>query len=160
MVPNYDLGAVLYPSVPADIVHHIDHHSALSPRKSPFAEKSYGLVLRSVDSYTCNRDQLICPVCGESYGTYDRLKKHIEYNAMLESKENFPKEKSHAGVDISEKEPPLTLDEVRDHIESTLSEIIVVVEAIDPQLSGTFQSLQSYKYEGETNKFSCFLCYA
>lgn len=42
---------------------------------------------------------------------------------------------------------PLTLEEVRDHIEKTLSEIVVVVEAIDPQLSGTFQSLQSYKYE-------------
>ena len=28
-----------------------------------------------------------------------------------------------------------------------LSEIIVVVEGIDPQLSGTFQALQSYRYE-------------
>mmetsp|Transcript_31400 Transcript_31400/g.31888 ORF Transcript_31400/g.31888 Transcript_31400/m.31888 type:complete len:173 (+) Transcript_31400:76-594(+) len=41
---------------------------------------------------------------------------------------------------------PISLQEVQKHIERTLSEIIVVVEAIDPQLSGTFQALQSYKY--------------
>jgi hypothetical protein len=42
---------------------------------------------------------------------------------------------------------PITLFEVQRHIEKTLSEIVVVVEAIDPQLSGTFQAVQSYRYE-------------
>ena len=146
MDPNDDLGGVLYPSVPADIVHHIDHHSALSPRKLPLVERSNGLVLRSIDSYTGNRDEIICPVCGEAYGTYKRLQKHVEFNAMIEAKEGFPKEKSHCGFVLPDIEP-LTLDEVRKHIEKSFSEIVVVVEAIDPQLSGTFQSLQSYKYE-------------
>lgn len=48
---------------------------------------------------------------------------------------------------------PITVDEVRRHIERTLSEIIVVVEAIDPQLSGTFQAVQSYKYDNI--EFNC-----
>ena len=151
--PNDDLGGVLYPSVPSDIVHLIDHHSVLSPRsKCPLIESSNGLTLRSVDSHTGNRDEIICPICGEAYGTYKRLQKHIDYNAMIESTtsttENnfiFPKGKSHIDF-IVPKIEPLTLEEVRNHIEHTLSEIIVVVEAIDPQLSGTFQSLQSYKY--------------
>lgn len=145
MDPNDDLGGVLYPSVPADIVHHIDCHSPLFPRRLPFVEKSHGLVLRSIDSLTGNRDEIVCPVCGEAYGTYERLKKHIEYNAMVETKEGYPRGKSHAGLELPPMQP-LTLDKVRGHIEKTLSEIIVVVEAIDPQLSGTFQSLQSYKY--------------
>jgi hypothetical protein len=148
--PNDDLGGVLYPSVPADIVHLIDHHSVLSPRKFPLIESSNGLTLRSIDSHTGNRDEIVCPICGEAYGTYKRLRKHIEYNAMIEEStttENFTffKGKSHIGF-ILPKIEPLTLEEVRNHIEHTLSEIIVVVEAIDPQLSGTFQSLQSYKY--------------
>ena len=62
--PNDDLGGVLYPSVPADIVHVIDHHSILTPRKYPFIESSNGLTLRSIDSFTGNRDEVICPVCG------------------------------------------------------------------------------------------------
>jgi len=147
--PNDDLGGVLYPSVPADIVHHIDCHSPLSPRRLPFVERGHGLVLRSLDSHTGNRDEIICPVCGEAYGTYERLTKHIEYNAMLEAREGagaFPQGKSHVGFELPEIEP-LTIDLVRNHIEKSFSEIIVVVEAIDPQLSGTFQSLQSYKYE-------------
>ena len=125
--PNDDMGGMLYPSVPADIVHHIDHHSALSPRKFPFREKDHGLVLRSLDSSTCNREDIICPVCGEGYGTYERLKAHVQYNAMIEEREKFPKEKSHVGFIVPEIEP-LTLEEVRDHIEQTLSEIVVVVE--------------------------------
>ena len=150
--PNDDLGGVLYPSVPSDIVHLIDHHSVLSPRsKCPLIESSNGLTLRSVDSHTGNRDEIICPICGEAYGTYKRLQTHIDYNSMIESTTSttekfiFPKGKSHIDF-IVPKIEPLTLEEVRNHIEHTLSEIIVVVEAIDPQLSGTFQSLQSYKY--------------
>lgn len=42
---------------------------------------------------------------------------------------------------------PISLEEVQRNIERKLSEIVVVVEAIDPQLSGTFQAVQSYKYE-------------
>ena len=42
---------------------------------------------------------------------------------------------------------PLTLQEVKTYFENHISEIVLVVEGIDPQLSGTFQSLQSYKYE-------------
>jgi hypothetical protein len=63
--PNDDLGAKLYPSIPQEISHHIDHHSALGPRRMPLVEHDQGLVLRTVDSATCNREEISCPVCGE-----------------------------------------------------------------------------------------------
>lgn len=153
MDPNDDLGGVIFPSVPADIVHHIDHHSALCPPKfrsqnnCPLVQSSHGMVLRSLDSYTGNRDEVICPVCGESYGTYERWKKHFDYASMVEARENYPPEKSHCGYVVPPEPEPITLEELRHYIANTVSEIIVVVEAIDPQLSGSFQSLQSYKYE-------------
>lgn len=152
MDPNDDLGGVLFPSVPADIVHHIDHHSALCPPKfrshnnCPLNQSSHGMVLRSLDSYTGNRDEVICPVCGESYGTYERWKTHFEYASMVEAREEFPKEKSHCGYVLPPEPETITLEELRHYIANTVSEIIVVVEAIDPQLSGSFQSIQSYKY--------------
>lgn len=152
MDPNDELGGVLYPSVPADIAHHIDHHSALCPPKFhnqniPLVQSSHGMVLRSLDSYTGNRDEIICPVCGESYGTYERWKQHFLYASMVEAREGYPPETSHCGFVVPPEPEPITLSDIQQHIEHTVSEIIVVVEAIDPQLSGTFQSLQSYKYE-------------
>ena len=144
--PNDDLGGVLYPSAPTSIIHHIDHHSALSPSSMPLTESDHGLALRSVDSATANREEIICPVCGEGYGTYDRLMKHIEYTRIVEKQDEYPVEGSHLGFEMPDTSP-ITLAEVQRHIERKLSEIVVVVEAIDPQLSGTFQSVQSYKYD-------------
>jgi len=157
MDPNDDLGGVLYPSVPADIVHHIDHHSALCPpgvrhELQHCIASSHGMALRSLDSYVGNRDQFVCPVCGDAFGTLERWKLHVEYNARLEasmSESDLPPDKSHRGL-LAKLPPyprPMVLEEVQQYIEKTLSEIIVVVEATDPQLSGSFQALQSYKYE-------------
>lgn len=72
--------------------------------------------------------------------------KHIKYAQFVESKSGYPMEGFHLGFQMPDTSP-ITLEEVQRHIERTLSEVIVVVEAIDPQLSGTFQSVQSYKFE-------------
>ena len=162
MDPNDDLGGALYPSVPADIVHHIDHHSALCPPgvRSRLKDhrcavvSSHGVALRTIDSYVGNRDGFVCPVCGDSFGTLHRWKLHVGYNARLEeeaSSSSSPPDddRSHRGLlaNLPPDPGPVSLEEVRKHMQTTLSEIIVVVEATDPQLSGSFQSLQSYKYE-------------
>ena len=167
--PNDELGGVLYPSAPTTVVHHIDHHSALSPGSMPLTEGNHGLTLRSIDSATAGREEIVCPVCGEAYGTYARLVKHIRYARIVEEKDDYPKESSHLGFQLPDTSP-ITLEEVQRHIERKLSEIVVVVEATDPQLSGTFQSVQSYKYEdiefgadferclfANNNKFECDL---
>jgi hypothetical protein len=144
--PDDELGGRLVTSIPVQISHHVDHHSALSPRKSPFMVDPSGLILRGADSATASRDEIICPVCGESYGTYERLRTHVRYHRIIEERDNFPVENTHLGLDVPEVKP-LTLFEVQRHMRASISEIVVIVEGIDPQLSGTFQALQSYKFE-------------
>ena len=144
--PNDDMGGMLYASLPTEITHVVDHHSALSPRAMPLIMSSPGLVLRGADSHAGNREEIECPVCGETYGTYERLMKHVQYTRMVEERDGYQLENSHRAFrmpDIS----PISLEEVKSYIENSISEIVVVVEGIDPQVSGTFQSLQSYKYK-------------
>jgi hypothetical protein len=144
--PNDELGAMLYTSFPTELNHHVDSHSALSPRKMPLVMDSQGLGLRSLDSSTASREEIECPVCGEAYGTYERLWKHVQYNRIVEEKDDYPRETTHLGF-IMPDITPISLQEVKKYIEHNMSEIIFVVEGIDPQVSGTFQALQSYKYE-------------
>jgi hypothetical protein len=143
--PNDELGGMLYASLPTEVTHVVDHHSVLSPRTMPLMMSDRGLVLRGADSATGTRDEVVCPVCGEAYGTYERLIKHIQYTRIVEERDGYPRELSHLGFQMPDI-TPISLVEVKDHIENFISEIIVVVEGIDPQISGTFQSLQSYKY--------------
>ena len=147
--PDDDNGAFMHLSIPQEIIHEVDHYSALSPRSMPLTtteKNSTRLNLRSVDSTTGSRDAINCPICGETFATYRLLQAHCDYSKMIEEREEYPIEISHRSFvmpDIT----PISLSEVQQHVERTLSEIVVVVEAIDPQLSGTFQALQSYKYD-------------
>lgn len=146
--PNDELNAMMYPSLPQTFSHNIDHHSALAPRKLPLVQDVADFPLRSLDSESGSREEWVCPVCGETFGTHERLVNHIKYMQVIETRDGIPKEGSHLGVKLPAKSEtvPITLQEVQLHIERTLSEIIVICEAIDPQLSGTFQALQSYRY--------------
>ena len=202
-------GGWLLPSIPLQITHIVDHHSALSPPASassssfstlrrysnstrtsnnnikPFtllpnkdihtsSRRARGrnnttmTTMRSIDSVTGERKEVVCTVCGMHFGTYELFAKHVEYNTLLEEYDNYPSEQCHRSLAESvlfkknkennnsndnkrcyyEQQPDKkTLQEVKQHIESTMSEIIVVVEGIDPQLSGSFRSMQSYKYD-------------
>jgi hypothetical protein len=144
--PNDEAGGMLLTSLPTHATHHIDHHSALSPRGMPLVADSHGLILRAADSATANREEIECPVCGEAYGTYERLRKHVEYNRIVEERDDYPPERCHLGFEMPEI-IPLNIEEIEKHFLTTMSEIIVIVEGIDPQVSGTFQALQSYKFE-------------
>ena len=129
-------------------------------------------MLREVDSRTGNREEIVCPVCGESYGDFDRLRNHIRYNQIVEKKDDFPVKGSHlelkfegededAKVDgdghkakldgdgtdekatpVPKRMPRPTMEEIQAKL--PLQELIVVVEGIDPLTSGTFQALHSY----------------
>lgn len=81
--PNDEIGGMIYPSIPQVITHQIDHHSALGPRNMPLVERDHGLVLRSVDSATCNREEISCPVCGEASTCLRFLSAVSEYLAHL-----------------------------------------------------------------------------
>ena len=157
--PNDELGGTLLLSFPFVVNHHVDMYSMMHPPKENNPVLQSGLLLRKVDSVTCSREDVICPVCGESYGTHERLLNHVRYNQMVERKEGYPVDDSHLALSIDDMEKPETasMKEIREYFEQNVAEIIVVVEGIDPLLSGTFQALHSYCYEDIIwNPTECF----
>jgi hypothetical protein len=160
--PNDDLGGVLFLNIPTVVTHEMDYYSPLYPSyKDPAARKyrlsSGGLLLREVDSLTGSREEIFCPVCGESYGDFRRLRMHIKYNQMVEKKDEWPLEGSHRELKLEgdkddEEEDVVPKSPLRPSLEEVksklpLQELIVVVEGIDPLTSGTFQALHSYMPE-------------
>jgi hypothetical protein len=152
--PNDELNAMLFLSVPTVMAHNVDIYSSLHPPVDTPVRPS-GLILRTVDSETCNREEMMCPICGESYGTYKRWRTHVLYQRIIEEKDNFPVQKTHLSLDKadfapwSEKKPApaALLKEIKSYFESEISEVICVVEGIEPICSGTFSALQSYCFE-------------
>lgn len=148
--PNDELGGMLFLSFPTVVTHHIDVYSLLYPPDGEDLPVSpAGLILRQVDSATANREDCICPICSESYGTHERWAQHVRYMAMTERMSNFPVEGSHQSLkarDLRKPKAP-SLQECKDFFEENVAELIFLVEGIDPLLSGTFQALHSYRFE-------------
>ena len=167
--PNDDLGAMLLTSIPSIVSHQIDLYSPLlppdfRPQKSgseticPIVN-TCGLTLREADSYVGSREGVLCPICGESYGFFQRLEKHVKYNQIIE-KYSDPSGKISSAVShlslTDEKlqafKKNLVLEAVKyedigKYFKDTGIEVIVLVEGIDPLTSGTFQALHSYQAE-------------
>ncbi|GMI37927.1 hypothetical protein TrCOL_g8819 [Triparma columacea] len=169
--PNDDLGAVIYPSLPSVVSHTIDSYSPIhlnsssgSKVEEAFHIDSCGMDLREDDSRTGGRDDYRCMVCGETYSTVDCLTRHIAYSGMLEKNDSVGKgggAKRHLDVSLKEmkmwkvtKDKQTTgtttgmyYEEFKSLFETEEVEILAVVEAIDPLMSGTFQAIQSYTAE-------------
>lgn len=152
--PNDEFGGMLFLSLPAVASHAIDPYSTLHPPTDTPIPSS-GLILRAADSVTCGREEVCCPICGESYGTYERWRSHVKYQRLVEEKENFPVFGTHLSLDkadfepTTQKRPPpetLILD-CKNYFRDALSEVVCVVEAIEPISSGTFAALHSYCFE-------------
>lgn len=76
----------------------------------------------------------------------------MRYNKLVEEQEEYPVENSHLSLteeDLKpEKHEPIkNMYSLREHFRNEVSEVICVVEGIDPLMSGTFQALQSYTFE-------------
>jgi len=152
LVPNDDLGSMMFTSIPANCSHHIDHYSPLAPmhlRKKVNVTYLSDLELREVDDMTGNRSDIPCPVCGETFGVVDHLERHIKYMQVIEKSDDMPVEGTHRDPLIVKPKLTetiaLTEKDIKEHLLD--KEIMCVVEAIEPMVSGTFQALQSYKLE-------------
>jgi hypothetical protein len=151
--PDDDMGGMLFLSFPTVVNHHIDLYSLLHPPTTAMSMNPSGLVLREVDGATCGRDDINCPVCGESYGTLERWKNHVRYQQIVESQDEYPIPGTHLSLDFKEIEEQVELkasndlNDLKAFFQNNVSEILCVVEGIDPMQSGTFQSLQSYRFE-------------
>jgi hypothetical protein len=151
--PNDELGGTLFLSFPTVVCHSIDLYSLLHPPEATMLVKPHGLGLRQVDGGVQNRDDVVCPVCGESYGTFERWWNHVRFQQIVETKENYPVEGTHRSLDLSElrglpgTHPTKDMKQLEDYFKGNVSEILCLVEGIDPMQSGTFQALQSYRYD-------------
>jgi hypothetical protein len=151
--PDDELGAKLFLSFPTIVSHNIDMYSLLHPPTATFLMKPKGLVLRQVDGDTTSREDIICPICGESFGNFERWLTHVRYQKVIEAKDEYPIEGTHLSLELSEiegsagSEATRDLEELKSHFKQNVSEIICLVEGIDPMQSGTFQALQSYRAE-------------
>lgn len=152
LVPNDDLGSMMFTSVPANVSHHIDHYSPLAPmhlRKKVNVTYLSDLELREVDDMTGNRSDIPCPVCGETFGLVDHLERHIKYMQVIEDQDGIPIAGTHRDPVIVKPKLTQTIaiteKDIKEHLMD--KEIMCVVEAIEPMVSGTFQALQSYKLE-------------
>jgi len=161
--PNDEFNAPLFTSIPSRISHHIDSYSPLMPPKcrDKSIVDSYGLPLRELDSWTGNREGYPCPVCGETFGTHERLWKHITYNQLVEQSSNIKNgpgthqsvvkeddeeedgDSTSAGLSRMNIFP--TYEDIRQFWVQTGAELVAIVEGIDPLTSGTFHALQSYQ---------------
>jgi hypothetical protein len=149
--PDDELGGMLFLSFPTVVSHHIDLYSLLHPPSNHMSIRPSGLILRQVDGWTAGRDDIICPVCGESYGTMERLRSHVRYAKIVEARDNYPTEHTHLSLNMKQVEifqqPTTDLEKLKVHFQDHVSEVIAVVEGIDPIMSGTFQSLHSFRFE-------------
>lgn len=151
--PDDERGGMLFLSFPFVVSHHIDLYSMLHPAFIDCPMEPAGLLLRQADATSGSRDDVICPVCGESFGSFRAWKSHARYQQIVEANEDYPVQGTHLSLNLPEIErqtplqPTEDLDELKKHFEANVSEIICVVEGIDPIQSGTFQALQSYRYE-------------
>jgi hypothetical protein len=152
--PDDDMGAMLFLSVPYVVSHQIDLYSILHP-PHPTPVASAGLNLRQADSLNGSRDDVICPVCGESYSTYQRWRNHVMFSRLIETNDEYPVKGTHLELDPKDFEPAEptrfmpthSTDELKEYFENEVSEVICVVEGIEPFSSGSFAALQSYQFE-------------
>jgi len=165
--PNDDLGAVIYPSMPSVCSHTIDAfspitiHSGTPNLDEAFLMNTCEMDLREDDSRTGGRDSYKCMICGETYSTIDALNKHIAYSSLLEKNDNVGKgggAKRHMDVSLKEMKmwgvtrnlqttgstTTMYYEDFKNQFQNQEVEILAVVEAIDPLMSGTFQAIQSY----------------
>lgn len=151
--PDDDLGSMLFLSFPNVVSHNVDMYSLLHPPVATMLMKPGGLVLRQVDGSTGDRDDIVCPICGEAYGTFERWFNHVRYQQVVEKQDKYPVLNTHLSLDLDEisKEPYVKpvkeISSLRQYFKNNVSEILCLVEGIDPMQSGTFQALQSYRFE-------------
>ena len=76
--------------------------SALQNHEHYYPPEPSGLILRQVDGRIASRDDVICPICGESYGTQERWINHVRYQQIVEEKDEYPIIGTHLSLDRKE----------------------------------------------------------
>ena len=149
--PNDEFGSMLFLSLPAVASHHIDIYSLLHPPRVTPIDPS-GLTLRQVDAAISSRLEVMCPVCAQNFGTYERWVCHMKYMVIMESVGDVKRKSTrlHSNTPKSEymsappeyTTPSLEVQAFKKHFEDEVSEVICVVEGIEPISSGHFTAVR------------------
>ena len=176
--PDDELNGWMMLSLPDSCCHFVDTHSPLYPPSWSKVAKEISMrslvTLRESDAIGGSRDSVVCPVCGESYGTVERLIRHIKYARIVEEKDEYEVDGTHLEIDlhglvvggeigslggvggnhnrkgvpnlnlVENKKISVLFEDIKKGMRSDGVEIVAVVEGIEPNVSGTFQAVQSY----------------
>ncbi len=90
-----------------------------------------------MDQGAGSRDGLVCPACGETYGSMFHFRRHINNTKMVEdADENFPVVRSHRDKNLIKPDvfKPFVLfeEDIREQLRD--KEIMCVVEGIERKL--------------------------
>ena len=116
--PDDEIGARLWLTVPAVVVHEIDAWSPLAPeiltaapvRAEAAAPNRYPQPpQRASDGRIGSRTQAVCPVCGSGAPTDGALRRHIAYFAQDEKERGKPEDWGHRALDPAEATRPIVL---------------------------------------------------
>lgn len=145
--PNDELVAMLFMSVPSVVTHRVDLYSLLHPPCETRVEPS-GLVVRQADSGSGGREDVTCPVCGESYGTHERWRNHVKFQRIAEETCGYPIVGTHLSLKESDfmLAPTIDVERLKDYIASEISEVFAVVEGIEPLSSLTFSAVRAFRF--------------
>ena len=134
--PNDEFNSPLFTSIPSRVIHHVDSYSPLMPPqyKDETILPTFGLPLRELDSWTGNREGYPCTICGETYGTHERLWKHIRYNQLMEQSCKMSGVGTHLSLGSNndeETKPKIpTFEHIREFWLKTGAELVAIVEGI------------------------------
>eukprot|EP00929_Paragymnodinium_shiwhaense_P061873 TRINITY_DN30909_c0_g1_i1.p1 TRINITY_DN30909_c0_g1~~TRINITY_DN30909_c0_g1_i1.p1 ORF type:complete len:617 (-),score=110.19 TRINITY_DN30909_c0_g1_i1:81-1931(-) len=131
---------------------------------------------RQVDAEQGNRDTCACVTCGESFQTLELLRRHCEYNAAQDPINGLPEELCHQRLDEqaykqfgwAQVERPLQHDvydaqghpllvasaepgreDIENHLAQRFTEVIVLIEGVEPTTSCTLQARHSYMFPSD-----------
>jgi len=107
-----------------------------------------GTLQRQVDCEAGNRMSCVCPTCGSSFGTALHLQLHSKYCAKMDISSGVPPEHCHKELKAEDlqgltHEDP-SREELHTHLALNYSEVVVMVEGIEPTTSSTLQARHSY----------------
>jgi hypothetical protein len=146
--PNDELGGMLFLSSPAVVTHHIDIYSVLHPPRVTPVNPS-GIILRQADAATGSREEYVCEICGECYPTFERWRDHVKYQRLVEEIEGYAIDGTHLSLSKSgfmsaaseSHTATVDIEALKAHFAKEVSEVICIVEGIEPISSGTFSSV-------------------
>jgi hypothetical protein len=152
--PDDAMGSRILLGLPSVIAHPIDSWSPLNPKafskQNQMREYHWPDVLRREDdTFSGDRSAYSCPACGDCFSSLISLKNHVSYASQIDKSSGFDEktdgECCHSRISLNElEETRVSISQVLEHVMTTRTEIICMIEGTDLSTSTAVQARQSY----------------